>query len=645
MPKNQSIRHRTPDTRNAAKPCPDGALCPPKAKVYKTHAHAWAAITKRRSEPDQFWEYKNRNDELVGLTLRWNLAGGEKDIRPLARTTGGWIIGAMPSPRPLYRLGDVLNGANVLKRVYVVEGEKAADAGHAIGLITTTSAGGAAAAHLSDWSTLAGRDIVLLPDNDDAGRKYAAAVIAQLIRLTPLPTIRQVRLPDLREGEDLHDFIGIRDDQTTPEIVALIESLCDGTAKVGSAEQVSGVRCRVSEGPDTCPTSSSDTRHQTPDTPPAIEENLVHTNPLITPADPLDPTPVITRLADCQSSPIQWLWPGRVPAGKLTLLAGDPGLGKSFITLDIAARISRGEPLPRLAGEDASATRSMPGSVVLLSAEDDVRDTIRPRLVAAQGDLSRIVALEAVKCTDANTGRSREESFSLTSDLAILERVIASLDNCRLVVIDPITAYLGAADSHKNAEMRSLLAPLSDLAMRTGVAVLVINHLNKTNHGPAIYRSMGSLAFAASARSVMAAVADPYAPGACVLVLLKSNLSLPVDGMRYRIAPRHEADETGAGTMVPTVAWEDNPVCLSADELLAAAAQMAASGPAIAEAADWLVSALAGGPQPAVELKQRAKNDGVHERTLLRAKQRLGVVACREGFGPAGRWTWQLPKP
>jgi hypothetical protein len=235
-------------------------------------------------------------------------------------------------------------------------------------------------------------------------------------------------------------------------------------------------------------------------------------------------------------------------------------------------------------------------------------------------------------------------TFSLANDPGVLEQLIASLDQCRLVVIDPITAYLGAGDSHNNAEMRSLLAPLSELAARTGVAVLAVNHLNKTAQGPAIYRSMGSLAFAATARSVLAVLRDPHDHGACVLVSLKSNLGVPVDGIRYRIANVSSVDENGIGILSPAVKWDDVPVRMTADELLAGAAQAAASGPAIAEAAEWLSSVLREGPQPAVDLKQRAKTDGIHERTLLRAKQRLGIIARREGFGRAGQWIWQLPK-
>ena len=134
--------------------------------------------------------------------------------------------------------------------------------------------------------------------------------------------------------------------------------------------------------------------------------------------------------------------------------------------------------------------------------------------MAAGADLSPlVVALQAVGFRDAKQGKLREATFSLATDLGVLEELIASLGDCRLVVIDPITAYLGSADSHNNAEMRSLLAPLSAvLAARTGVALLAINHLNKANQGPAIYRSMGSVAFAATARSTLAVLADPYDP-------------------------------------------------------------------------------------------------------------------------------------
>jgi putative DNA primase/helicase len=370
---------------------------------------------------------------------------------------------------------------------------------------------------------------------------------------------------------------------------------------------------------------------------------------------PSTSTLVLTRLADFQPKPVPWLWPGRVPAGNLTLLIGDPGLGKSILALDLAARVSRGAPLPSLDGEHVAApvrdadecefrenAPTCAGSVVLLSAEDHVSGTIRPRLVAAGADLARIVALAPLGIQDGAAGEARQESFSLAKDLDVLEQLVMSLARCRLVVIDPITAYLGVGNSHNNEVMRSLLAPLSDLAAHTGVAVLAINHLNKADQGPAIYRSMGSVALAATARSVLAVVADPYDDERRVLVPVKSNLGAPVDGMRYRIASAAAGDATGQRSCVAVVKWETTAVRMTADELFAAA-RVSVSGPAIAEAAEWLKMVLRDGPKPAVELKQLAKLDGIHERTLLRAKQRLGITARREGFGPGGIWTWHLP--
>jgi putative DNA primase/helicase len=136
-------------------------------------------------------------------------------------------------------------------------------------------------------------------------------------------------------------------------------------------------------------------------------------------------------------------------------------------------------------------------------------------------------------------------------------------------------------------------------------------------------------------------VADPYDDERRVLVSVKSNLGAPVDGMRYRIASA-TGDAAGQSNRVPVVKWETTAVRMTADELFAAA-RVSVSGPAIAEAAEWLKMVLRDGPKPAVELKQLAKVDGIHERTLLRAKQRLGITAHREGFGPGGIWIWQLP--
>src|SRR5262245_1316544 len=159
--------------------------------------------------------------------------------------------------------------------------------------------------------------------------------------------------------------------------------------------------------------------------------------------------PVVVKLADVQPEQVQWLWPGRIALGKLTLIAGEPGLGKSFLTLDIAARVTTGEKWP-----DDPTTFKLPGSVVLLSAEDDVADTIRPRLDAAGADVNHVHAIQAVEFKTDEADKPTRRTFNLERDLPALESTIAGLTDCQLVVIDPVSAYCGKVDSHNNSETR-----------------------------------------------------------------------------------------------------------------------------------------------------------------------------------------------
>ena len=192
----------------------------------------------------------------------------------------------------------------------------------------------------------------------------------------------------------------------------------------------------------------------------------------------------IVRMSEVQPESVEWLWPGRIPIGKLTMIIGDPGLGKSTVSMDIAARVSRGT-------QWSDGAPNTPGNVILLTAEDGLSDTIRPRLDAANADVHRIMTLAI---TDA--GEKHERDFSdIHCDLLRLEEAIQQIGGVRLVIIDPISAYLGKVDSYKNADVRSVLAPLAKMADSHRFAVVLIDHLNKNNSGPAIYRSQGSIAF------------------------------------------------------------------------------------------------------------------------------------------------------
>ncbi|HUE72669.1 MAG TPA: AAA family ATPase [Pirellulaceae bacterium] len=334
--------------------------------------------------------------------------------------------------------------------------------------------------------------------------------------------------------------------------------------------------------------------------------------------------PVVVNLGTVAPRPVQWLWLNRIPLGKLTLIAGEPGLGKSFLTMDLAARVTRGSTWP-----DNLLTQAPIGSVVLLSAEDDIADTIRPRLDAAGADVSKIVALQGVEFHNRELGRPLHRTFSLETDLLALEKAIADLSDCRLVIIDPVSAYLGGKDSHKNAEIRGLLTPLAELAGRYGVAVVAVTHLNKCAGQKALHRFTGSLAFVAAARAGWLVAEDKDDPKRRLLLPVKNNLAAEVTGLAYSIVD-------GA------VAWERNPVTVSADDAIAEDPQREGASERD-EAAAWLTDLLADGPLPQKDVQAAAKDNGYSWATVRRAKERLGVASRREGFGKGSKVLWELP--
>lgn len=335
-------------------------------------------------------------------------------------------------------------------------------------------------------------------------------------------------------------------------------------------------------------------------------------------------SPILTCLADVAPRPVSWLWPGRIPAGRITLLVGRPGEGKSFLTTDAAARVSTGTPWPD--GSDCPR-----GSVILISAEDDPADTIRPRLDAHYADVSRVHLLSGV----------RWESSDGTSDrivtLADVEPIRAALEqhrDCRLIVVDPIGSYLGATtDAHRDNEVRGVLAPIAMLAENYGPAVLVVAHRRKSAGGSADDTALGSRAFTGIARAVWHVSRDAQAPQRRLLLPGKNNLAREGEGLAFTILGEP-----------PRISWEREPVAMSADEALAAEASKKPGPEAdiLEGALAWLRAALAEGPRPTKELQDEWASQAGSERTLQRAKQALAVESYRPDI--PGPWWWRLPK-
>lgn len=235
-------------------------------------------------------------------------------------------------------------------------------------------------------------------------------------------------------------------------------------------------------------------------------------------------TSLVSRVSDLLPEPIRWLWPGRLALGKLALLEGDPGLGKSLVSLDLCARLSRGLPFP-----DGAAPAG-PANALVLNAEDGAADTVRPRLASLGADLDRVFV--------PATG---EGPLLLPGQAARLDAALAAT-GARLAVLDPLLAFLDARVAGGNDQsVRRALAPLAEVAARRDCAVLLIRHLTKKGPRRAVHGGAGAVGLVGLCRSAWLVGRDPCLPGLCVLAQVKNNLAPPQPSLAYRVA----SDEGG----------------------------------------------------------------------------------------------------
>ncbi len=339
----------------------------------------------------------------------------------------------------------------------------------------------------------------------------------------------------------------------------------------------------------------------------------------------LQPEEIGKLLSSVEPEEVSWLWPSRLALGKLALVDGDPGLGKSAMTLDLAARASSGRDFP-------DGAECEPAGVVLLSAEDGLADTIRPRLDAAGADTSKILALATVP--DEN---GQDRLLSIPEDLALIEKGIRRV-GARLVIVDPLMAFLsGDTNSHRDQDVRRALAPLAGLAERTGAAVLVIRHLNKAAANNPLYRGGGSIGIIGAARMAFVVGKDPQDENRRVLASTKNNLAMPPASLMFGL------EEAKSGSV--RVTWLGQSE-VSAKDLLATP-QDHEHADARSEAVEFLNDVLADGPLPAKQVIEEADDAGIAEKTLRRAKKLLDVIVYRENTTGekrgSGRWLWKLP--
>ena len=341
--------------------------------------------------------------------------------------------------------------------------------------------------------------------------------------------------------------------------------------------------------------------------------------------------PVLVRMADIEPSPVEWLWPQRIPLGTITVLAGPRGIGKSFLTFYMAAHVSTGSPWPD-AGECPK------GSVILISFEDDPDKVIRPELDAHYADIQQVTLLTTVRKTDPRTGRQRKVMLTL-DDVENLEIALQARPDCKLVIVDPIGSSLGRRvnEFHDN-EVRSVLAPVMELAREYGPAMVIVAHHRKSKVGTADDLVLGSVASTALARVVWHVGLDEQDENRRLLLPGKNNLARKGNGLAFTIAGEP-----------PTVQWERDPVTVTADDVLIVeddgkGGRKKPSSP-LESAKGFLKGILAEGPKESALVERLAREQGISERTLNRARTALGVVAYKQGLGDEGRWLMKLPPP
>jgi hypothetical protein len=384
------------------------------------------------------------------------------------------------------------------------------------------------------------------------------------------------------------------------------------------------------------------------------EAGLLLTGLLKAQGCPADKTPTglaTTCLAEIRPQPVRYLVPGYLPLGKLVLLAGDGGHGKSTLTLSLAACLTTGRPCMRLDYPPCEAC-----DVLLVGCEDDFADTVVPRLLAAGADLSRVFRVDGIKTKDG-----KPATFSL-AHYDRIEEELRARPGVRLVGIDPAGAYIGKSgvDDYNDSELRSLLGPLAELAARARVTFILIKHLVKGATAKAVNKVGGSVGYVNSVRAAFVVAADPEEDGRKFFLPLKFNLGPKPGGLAYRMDPLEpEAqqaivkgyashldteDQTHLAGQLFRVSWQGG-VQVDADTVLSENAKKDRSSGKVNQCAAWLLEFLADFCFPSEEVFAAAEAKGFTRDNCYRAKAKLDdqVRAANRDF--RGVWHWGRGDP
>lgn len=310
----------------------------------------------------------------------------------------------------------------------------------------------------------------------------------------------------------------------------------------------------------------------------------------------------IINMNNVQEEQVEWLWKPYIPLGKISIIQGDPGEGKTTLALAVTTAITMGTALPNGDGIQRA-------NVIFQTAEDGLADTIKPRLEQLGADCSLVHIID-------------EEEQALTLlDERIEEAIIKT--NAKFLILDPLQAYLGGTDMHSANGIRPLMRQLAGVADRTGCAIVIIGHLNKKG-GKSQYRGLGSIDIYAAARSVL--TVGRVSEDECLRAIVhnKSNLSSAGTPLAFRLDPTDGFSWAGEYS-------------ITVDELLGG--KKPQSEGQFVKARRFIEKVLTSGSIAAADIMQQAEEQGISAKTLNRAKSALGVISIKQG----GQWYWQLP--
>jgi len=323
------------------------------------------------------------------------------------------------------------------------------------------------------------------------------------------------------------------------------------------------------------------------------------------------PTPLIERMTLVEEETVDFLWINRIPRGKLTLFDGDPGVGKSYTALAIAAALSQGQALP-FDKEPEAPLRSL-----IISAEDGPADTLKPRLRLLDADMDMIAI------------PNRTRAFTPWAiNASLIEQMLREFP-AALLVLDPVIAFANHKNTDKANDVRELLSPLTVLAEKYKSAFVLIRHLNKSIQSKALYRGQGSMDFAAVCRSCFIFAQDTNNPERRLMAHTKSTLAgfqptleffIKTDGSFHWGNETTESADEALGTGEPKKKHE-------AHQLEAAVR--------------FLEEVLGNGPKPSNDVKTKARDAGISNATLWRAKESMDLKASKAR--ESGEWWWRLP--